>query len=276
MQAQAGAKIEPRGGKPHTADAQATKQMAARSPRFKARIIGVVYFLYFLTAVFGEFFEQQAGISGFGVSGDAAATANTILAHKSSFQLGFALGLISIACYVAVTALFYQLFKCVSSSLAFLALCFSLVGQAIAAFGSLFQLAPLVVLGGSSYLSVFNVKQLQALALLFLHLNAQVGPIALPFDGLFLLLTGYLIFRSTFLPRVLGALMAFAGLGWLVFLAPPLANDLSTYIEILGVLAEGSLMLWLIVMGVNAERWNERASAAEASEQWAKRTRELA
>jgi len=244
-----------------------TVRIAIASPRFRARITGVVYLLFFVTAVLGEFFTRQAGISGIqlGVSGDAAATANTILAHELLYRLGFALGLISTACYVAVTALFYQLFRPVSRSLSLIAMCFSLMGLAIATFGSLLQLAPLVVLGGSPYLSVFNVKQLQALALMFLNLNAQVGYIALVFDGLFLFLIGYLIFRSTFLPRMLGALVAFAGLGWLTFLSPPLANYLYTYIQVLGVLAEGSLMLWLLVIGVNDQRWIERASAAGVS-----------
>jgi hypothetical protein len=137
---------------------------------------------------------------------------------------------------------------------------FSLVGCALTAVGSLFQLAPVVVLGSSPYLSVFNVKQLQALAQMFLDMNAQAGYIALVFFGLFNLLIGYLIFRSTFLPRILGALMAFSGLGWLTFLSPPLANSLLTPIEILGILAEGSLMLWLLVVGVNVQRWEEQAS----------------
>ncbi len=267
MKAQADSQIEPRDKEPHTGDSQVTERNAEASPRLKARITGVVYLLYCLTALSGEFIIRQAGISGIqpGVSVDAAATANNILTHEPSFQLGFALGLISIACYVALTALFYQLFKPVSRSLSLLAAFFSLVGCAIQAFGSLFQLAPLVVLGGSSYLGVFNVKQLQALALMFLNLNAQVGYIYLVFFGLFSLLIGYLIFRSTFLPRILGVLLAFAGLGWLTFLAPPLATYLSTYIEVLGVLAEGSLMLWLLVMGVNAQRWKEQASAAGTS-----------
>ena len=75
------------------------------------------------------------------------------------------------------------------------------------------------------------------------------------------LLLGYLIFMSNFLPRILGALMASAGLGWLIFLSP-LANHLSTFLKVLGFLAELSLMLWLLVNGVNAQRWNEQASAA--------------
>jgi hypothetical protein len=263
MNTQPDSQIEPRDGAPRPAEAHMTGRMAGASPRARARMTGVVYLLFFLTALLGEFFTQQAGISGLGaLPGDAAATANTILAHEASYLVGVALGLISTACYVAVTALFYQLFQPVSRSLALLAAFFGLVGCAITAFGSLFQLAPLVLLDGSPYLSAFTGKQVQALALLSLHLNAQVGSIALVFFGLFQLLIGYLIVRSTFLPRMLGALMALAGLGWLTFLWPPLANSLLTPLEVLGVLAEALLMLWLLVRGVNAERWKEQESRA--------------
>ncbi len=128
------------------------------------------------------------------------------------------------------------------------------------AFSSLFRLAPLVVLGGSQYLGVFKVEQLRALALLFLELNAQAGNIYLVFFGLFNVLIGYLIFKSTFLPRILGVLMALSGLGWLTFLSPSLANYLFTYIAVLGIIAELSLMLWLLVRGVNVQRWKEQAA----------------
>jgi hypothetical protein len=111
-------------------------------------------------------------------------------------------------------------------------------------------------------LSVFKAEQLQALAFMFLKLNAQTSYIYLFFFGLFNLLIGYLIFRSTFLPRILGGLMALSGVGWLTFLSPPLANDVLPYIEVLGILAEALLMLWLLVKGVNEQRWQERASAA--------------
>ena len=230
---------------------------AEASPRPRARITGVVYLFYFLTAVLGVFF-----MGGIVVDGDAAATATNLLAHESLFRLGLATGLISTAFYVAVTALFYDLFKTVSRSLSLLAAFFSLVGCAILAFASLFQLAPLVVLGGSQYLSVFKVEQLRALALMFLELNTQAGNICVVFFGVYCLLIGYLIFRSTFLPRLLGVLMALAGLGWLTFLSPPLANHLSPYNLVLGFLAELSLMLWLLVMGVNVQRWQEQAGAA--------------
>jgi hypothetical protein len=83
----------------------------------------------------------------------------------------------------------------------------------------------------------------------------------LVFFGLFNLLIGYLIFKSTFLPRILGVLMALSGLGWLTFLSPSLANYLLAHIEVLGIIAEASLMLWLLVKGVNVQRWKEQASA---------------
>jgi hypothetical protein len=137
------------------------------------------------------------------------------------------------------------------------------VGCAILAFGSLFQLAPLVLLGGSPYLNVFKVEQLRALALMFLELKTQAGNICVVFFGVYCLLIGYLIFTSAFLPRILGGLMALAGLGWLTFLSPPLASHLSPYNLVLGFLAELLLCLWLLVMGVNVQRWKEQASAAQ-------------
>jgi len=227
--------------------------------RTRARMTGVVYLLFFLTAVLGAVLTPSTNGLG-GLSGDAAATANNILSHQASFRVGWALGLVSTAFYVALIALFYQLFRPVSRSLALLAAFFGLVGCAITAFGSLFQLAPLAVLGGSPYLSVFSARQLQALALFLLNLNAQAGNIALPFFGVFQLFLGYLIFRSTFLPRILGVLIALAGVGWLIFLAPPIANALLTYLEVLGFVAEATLMLWLILFGVNVRRWAEISS----------------
>jgi hypothetical protein len=248
-----------------TSAAVTTGRMAEASPRLAARITGVVYLLHYLTAIIGEVFLQQAGISQFGVSGDAAATANTILAHEASLRVGVALGLLSVACYVAVTALFFQLFQPVSRSLALIAVFLSLMGLAPQVVGDLLQLVPLAVLGGGPYLRVFTTQQVQAMALLALNVSAQAQSIGLVFDGLFLLLIGYLIFRATFLPRVLGALIALAGMGWLTLLWPPLAHALSPSIQILGFVAEALLMLWLLVRGVNVQRWQEQTRAAETS-----------
>lgn len=86
--------------------------------------------------------------------------------------------------------------------------------------------------------------------------------IAMVFVGFNCLLIGYLISRSTFLPRILGALMACAGLGSLTYVSPPLVNYLSPYNLALGILGQESVMLWLLVMGVNEQRWKEQASTA--------------
>jgi len=232
-----------------------TERIAETSPRFKARMAGVFYFLTFLTGV--------VAVPSFRlvVDSDAAATASNILAHEALFRLGFAALLINVAVYLAVTLLFYELFKPVNRSLSLLAAFFSLVGCAIQAVSSSFFLAPLVVLGGAQSLSAFKVEQLQAQALMFFKLYAQAYNIGLVFFGFYCMLIGYLILRSTFLPRILGVLMALGGLAWLTFLSPPLANYLSPYNLGVGAFGEGSLLLWLLVMGVNAQRWKEQASA---------------
>ena len=233
-----------------------TNPIADASPGPKARITGVVYLLYFLSAILAEVFMK-----GIVVSGDAAATANNIQAHEPLFRLGLGTGLIATAWYIALTALLYELFKPVNRSISLVAAFFSLVGCAIQAFGSVFQLAPLVISGSSANLSAFKPEQSQALALMFFKLDSQAQSITLVFFGLYCLLIGCLIFKSTFLPRILGVLMALAGLGWLTFLAPPLANALSPYVLVLGFLAELSLMLWLLLKGVNVQRWKQQAAA---------------
>jgi hypothetical protein len=175
-----------------------------KAPR--ARVTGLVYLLYFLTAMF-----------------------STTLHGPKLAVYGDALNVISIACYITVTLLFYAMFKPVNKGLSLLAALFGLAGCAVQALSN-FHLIP-------SYVS------------------------PLVFFGPFCILIGYLIIRSTFLPRALGALMVLAGVGWLLYLVPPVASHLSVYIEVLGILAEGLLMLWLLVMGVNVERWKEQARA---------------
>jgi hypothetical protein len=97
------------------------------------------------------------------------------------------------------------------------------------------------------------------------YTTLQISP--LWFFGPYCLLIGYLVFRSTFLPQILGMLMMLAGIGWLIYLSP-LEKYLALYIEILGILAEASLMLWLIVKGVNKLRWKEELrTMTEAGEQ---------
>ncbi|HEV2141739.1 MAG TPA: DUF4386 domain-containing protein [Candidatus Dormibacteraeota bacterium] len=231
------------------------------SPRARARVTGVVYLFYFVTAILGEVFLQQAGVSGLSPNGSNAGTlANNLQSHAGVYQLGVAIGLISTVLYVAVTTLFYLLFRPVSQTLALLALAFGLVAMAITAVGSIFELAPLSVLATSA--GALNAEQIQMLALTWLKVGEQFSPVSLVFSGFFQIVTGYLIIRSRFLPWIFGVLIAMAGVGWLTFLAPPLSNALLTYLEVLGVLGEAPLLLWLLVMGVDSQRWNDKAAPA--------------
>ena len=235
-----------------------TKQITEASPRLKARIAGIFYLICGMAYSFADGTVRGKLV----VAGDAAATAHNILTHEPLYRLGFAAELISAVCYITVTLLVYDLFKPVNRSLSLLAAFFSLVGCTIQALSTLFHLAPLVILGGGQYLSAFKVEQLQALALMFLNLRAQTSSIYMVFFGWYCLLIGYLIFRSTFLPRILGVFMAIAGLSYQIFLSPPLANYLFPYVvKPAGALGELSLILWLLVMGVNNQRWREQAGA---------------
>jgi Domain of unknown function (DUF4386) len=143
-----------------------------------------------------------------------------------------AANVVASACYAAVTFLFYGLFKPVDASVSLIASVFSLVGCA---------------------LSVLAVLHLIPLPI------SSVNPLV--FFGVYCLLIGYLIFQSTFLPRILGALMAFGGLGWLTFASPELADYLSPYNLAPGILGEGALTVWLLVFGLNAEKWERQAGA---------------
>jgi hypothetical protein len=229
---------------------------AETSPRLKARITGVLYLLTVLTGIFAQGFVSGKLV----VDGDAAATANNILTHRGLFQLGFAVYLIEMACQIAFTALFYDLLKPAGRTVSLLAAFLGLAGCVIKTFSRVFFIAPLFVLGGVHYLSVFSAEQLQALALLFLKVNDRGAAIALLFFGFYALLTSYLIIRSTFLPRILGVLGMFGGLGWLSFLYPPLGYRLFPYIAALGLLGAVSLILWLLVFGVNEQKWKEQAA----------------
>ena len=235
------------------------------TPRLKARIAGAFYLLTIITGVFAEVFVRGALV----VRNDAAATATNILVHESLYRFGLAADLIMLACYLAVTLLFYELFKPVVRSLSVLAAFFSLVGIAVLAVNSLNHFAPLIFLGDAHYLSAFETNQLQALAQMSLRMHARGYTISGVFFGIYMLSLGYLIFRSGFLPRILGVLMSVGGLvfltnGFAIFLLPTLVTRLPD-IGMLGGIAELALSLWLLVRGVNLPKWEEKASARQIS-----------
>jgi hypothetical protein len=228
------------------------------SPRRQAKTAGLFYLITIVVGIYA-----QAVLSRLIVSGDAEATARNVIASEFAYRSAFVADLIGGASYLVVTVLLYVLLKPVSKNLSLLAALFSIVGVA-GALNALNGIAPLLLLGGAHYLSAFQAQQLAALAYTFVRMHGQGYNISLVYFGCYCALIGYLIVRSTFLPRTIGVLMVLAGICYLInsfagFLSPPLANGLFPFILLPCLIGEGALMLWLILFGVNVPAWERLA-----------------
>jgi hypothetical protein len=216
------------------------------SPRFTARLAGLFELLEGTTSALGQVYILGKLV----VHGDAAATAANVAAHAPLVWLGFALSVTGVAFHIAWMLLFYELFKPVNRRVSLLAVFVMLVGCSVQALTCLLYIAPLLTLNGGIPLNALTADQLQALAYVFVRLNAYA------FN---------LIFRCTFLPRIFGVLLMIDGVGWMTYLSPALGVALFPFIAVASGVAELSLPLWLLVFGVNAQRWKEQASAGTAT-----------
>jgi hypothetical protein len=234
---------------------------AGTSPRFKARMAGLFELLEGLTSAGGQVFIHDRLV----VTGNAAATATSLLGHQRLYWLGFGLSLAAVLVHIAWTLLMYELLAPVSRSVSRIAAGIMLVGCALQAVTSLLYIAPLLIFQSGGSLSAWPPAQLQALAYTFLKLNSEAFNVYLVVFGAWCFLAGLLIARSRFLPRALGALLAIDGLGWMLYVYPPFAYAHFTVIASLSGLAELPLQLWLLVMGVNEQRWQEQAGVAAPS-----------
>lgn len=227
-----------------------------------ARQVGGLYLTYIVIGILADVF----GRSRFIVDGDAATTATNIAAHAWQFRAGFVGDLIAAVLFFLTAWALYVLLKPVNKNLAVLFLLLNLGGVAVQCMNDLNLLAALLLSSGADYLNVFQANQLQALALAFLNLYKQGFWICQIFFGAWLFPLGYLIFKSGFLPRVLGIIFMVHCVGWLMtfgqyFLFP--GYDFITYVTYpLGFIAEFGLSLWLLIKGVNIEQWNRRALEA--------------
>ena len=242
-----------------------TARFRKESPVLQARIAGACWLLCILAGV-GGFIAAGPLI----VANDAAATAANILAKESWYRLGFAFDLISGASYLVTTVFLYHVLKTVGRSLSMLAAVFGLAGVAIGGVAWVSRLGLLVLLHGDQYLSAFTMSQLQAMSMIGVKLQLQVFSIAMVFFGVQCISIGYLVARSTFLPRVLGILLGLGGTSYVIasfasFLIPSFGPHLIRFVFPVALIGEGSLTLWLLVKGVNIQRWNEQASAAEGA-----------
>lgn len=239
-----------------------TNRTVEISPQVYARTAGVLYLYIIVAGIFAEIFVRSRLI----VSTDAAATAGNIMANESLFRIGFSGELLHLAFDVAIAMILYALLRPVNRNIALLAAFMRLACDIILATASLSHFAALRLLADAGYLTTFQPDQLHTLALLAMKLHGDAYAISLVFFGFACLSLGYLIFRSSYLPRTIGVLMVIAGVCYLIdsfahFLNPAFAATLFPFLFVPMFVAELSLTLWLIVKGVNVAKWEERASA---------------
>ena len=226
------------------------------SARLRARVAGALYVL----CIGCGFFAEMVVRSKLVVYSDAVATAHNIAAAPGLYRAGFFADVSAMTLGVLSSVLLYTLLKAVSRGLALTVLVLDVISNAVSISGSILLFAPLVILQGDGYLSVLTAAQLSSLALLSIKLYESAYAIILGLFSGSCLLTGYLIFRSTFLPKTIGVLLSLAGICYLlntfVTLMPKgFAEYLFPWIFLPILVGEGTLALWLLIAGVNSAKW---------------------
>ena len=234
-------------------------RIAGTSPQVCARIGGALYLIIIVIGFCSEFFVRDKLV----VSEDVTATANNIAVSESLWRISIASELILLVCAVALTLILYVLLRPVNKDLALLAVFFNIVEFPIEAVSKLCLFAALFLSGNADYLRAFEPHQLHALVNISLKLHDYGFGIDLVFFGFACLVYGFMLFRSGYFPKILGVLMAIAGLSYLtnsftLILAPAYAGKIFL-ILVFALIGELSLCLWLMVKGVNVAKWNEKA-----------------
>jgi Domain of unknown function (DUF4386) len=236
--------------------------MIPENPRQLARRAGA---LYLINIVLGAF--AIGIVPAVLVVPDLATTAHNIAAHELLYRSGLVAHLVVTVTNVVMAVIFYDLFKVVNRRLALLDVFFTLVGTAVEAASLLSQFTPLALLDQARYARAMPAAQLQALV----HLPGDLSSVSYSSYGVFygfdIICVACLVLRSGFLPRAIGVLLAIDAVTYLAYgfanlLAPGLAAHLVTFADLAPLLGEGSFCLWLLVAGVDAGRWAERAAAA--------------
>ncbi len=218
-----------------------------------AKVAGIGYLIIFVLGLFANFFIFGSLI----VKGDAATTANNILANELLFRAGIVSWIIVLICDIVIAWALYIFLKPVNKSLSLLTAWFRLIYIAIFGITQLNLIFVLILFSGADYLSVFNTNQLQALALVFLNGHSYGFLIGLVFFGVHLFLISYLILKSGYIPKILGVLLILSALGYLIdsfanFLLPNYADYQTIFLLLVavpGVVGELSFTLWLLFKG---------------------------
>jgi len=220
------------------------------SDKKTARIAGFLYLLYIVTTILADVLGRSKLI----VFGDPSTTARNIMGSAWQFRMGITGDLVSIVIFLLTAWALYALLKSVDKGIALLFLVLNGAGVAVYSINLLNQFAAVLLFSGSDYLKIFSADQLQSLAMLFLNLHRNGYWIAQIFFGAWLFPLGYLVYKSGFLPKILGIVMMVHCAFWTMttlqfFLFPGLSAI--TYISYpLGFISEFGLTLWLLIIGV--------------------------
>jgi hypothetical protein len=233
------------------------EQPADLSPRALGRIIGVLFLVTIVLGTIAQVLISERLIS----FRDPARTVSNIVTNEDLYRTGFTLYMIEMAAQITFTVLLFHLLKPVNRRIATLALVFGLVGCTVKTFSRVFYLAPLFILNQGA-LDAPAADQLGAMTLTLLTVNDRGAGVALAFFGFETVLEGWLILRSTFLPRWLGGLTILAGTGWLAFLSPTLGYAVFNIVAPIALIGALVTIGWLLVKGVDEERWRALAASS--------------
>jgi len=234
-----------------------TNRMTELSTRDAARIAGIGYLIIFVAAIFAEFLVRTSLV----VPGDAITTTRNIEASVSLFRLGICGYLVAAVFDIVVALALYVYLKPVNRSLALLAAWFRLAHATILGLALQFLLGVLRLLHGADRLSDFKTGLMESRVMYNLDAFSDAWLIGLVFFGLHCLLLGYLVYRSGYMPRVIGVLLGIAALGYLAdsfahFLLPHYAEYAGMFllmVAVPAVIAELSLSLWLLWKGASVQ-----------------------
>jgi hypothetical protein len=228
--------------------------MSETSVKTYSRAVGVFLVLTMVGGFFGEMYVPSLMMTG-----DAATTAEQLRLNDGLFRLGFAAYLIEAFSDIVLAWLFYVLLKPVHPEFALLSAFFGIVSMSLFAVTKMFYFSAPMFLKGSKYLTAFPPEQLEALASIFLALYAGLSGLTMLFYGTAWIIRGWLTFRASYLPRVLGVLMVAAGIGFVAknmtqVLAPAYSSDILLAPMFVNALV---LAVWMLVRGVDQDKWNQ-------------------
>jgi hypothetical protein len=237
-----------------------TNRTAETSPLVYARLTGLLLIIVAAISAFSIIYVPSTLI----VPGDATATADNVRASRGLISLGIVSDSLIFLTEIVLTVLLYVLLRPVSRTLALVAAFARLAMGIIMGINLLPYFIALLLVSGAGYLTVFEPAQSDALALLFLNAHEGAVYIWQLFFGFHLAVLGYLIFKSGYFPRILGVLMVVAALGYLTdaygnILNPNYDETFGWIVGVGAIIGELPFFLWLLIKGVNVERYNERA-----------------